>query len=271
VFAAGVKRLLDNVLATLTRSRPCNSGARCCSGGRRQSSCRGHAPHLDGNLTLGGYFTYTMFLGFLIAPIFQIVAIGTQLTESFAGLERTREVFAERAEDNDPNRTVTMGTLQGDIAFEGVDFAYEADKPVLKDVSFVSPRARSPRSWARAARARDDHRLDRRVPYAERRAGAGGRRGPVRGAARDLRTQLGVVLQDTFLFGGTVRENVAFSRPSASEASRRGLSHRPRERVRRPLPGQARHGRGRARREAVGRAAPAREHARARFSPTRAS
>ena len=66
---------------------------------------------LDGRLTLGGFFTYTLFLGFLVAPIFQVVAIGTQLTEAAAGLERTREILAEAMEDQDPRRTVAIGEV----------------------------------------------------------------------------------------------------------------------------------------------------------------
>ena len=91
---------------------------------------------LAGRLTLGGFFTYTVFLGFLVGPMFQIVAIGTQLTEAFAGLERTREVLRERPEDEDPARVRTLPRLQGEVAFEDVTFAYEPGKKVLHGVSF---------------------------------------------------------------------------------------------------------------------------------------
>ena len=94
---------------------------------------------LAGTLTLGGFFTYTVFLGFLVAPIFQIVAIGTQLTEALAGLERTREILSERPEDQDPNRTVSLPSITGDLRFEDVHFAYEEGKEVLHGVSFDSP------------------------------------------------------------------------------------------------------------------------------------
>src|SRR5215469_17511247 len=86
---------------------------------------------LAGTLTLGGFFTYTMFLGYLAAPLFQVVSVGTQITEAIAGLERTREVLGETPEDEDPSRTVTLGPIHGDVAFENVTFAYEQKKTVL--------------------------------------------------------------------------------------------------------------------------------------------
>ena len=140
VFAEGVQRLLDNVLATLTAQSVMQLSSSLLLGIVGAIIMYVGARHiLDGTLTLGGYFTYTMFLGFLIAPIFQIVAIGTQLTEAIAGLERTQEVLANRAEDDDPRRTQALGRVNGTVSFDRVDFAYEVDKPVLKDVSFEAP------------------------------------------------------------------------------------------------------------------------------------
>src|SRR5262245_54189210 len=220
VFAAGVKRLLDNVLATLTAQSVMQLSSSLLLGLVGALILYGGPRHiLYGNLTLGGYFTYTMFLGVLIAPIFEIVAIGTQLTESFAGLERTREVFAEGPEDNDPRRTVAMGTVKGDVAFEGVDFAYEADKPVLKDVSFVSP-AGTVTALVGSGGSGKRTIIGLIAAFHLPNNGRVTVDGVDLSTARleTYRTQLGVVLQDTFLFAGTIRENVAFSRPSASEA-----------------------------------------------------
>src|SRR5499433_1746527 len=118
VFAGGVQRLLDNVLATLTAQSAMQLSSSLLLGIVGAIIMYVGASHiLAGQLTLGGYFTYTMFLGFLIAPIFQIVAIGTQLTESLAGLERTREVLEENPEDTDPSRTVKMDAVKGDVTF----------------------------------------------------------------------------------------------------------------------------------------------------------
>jgi ABC-type multidrug transport system fused ATPase/permease subunit len=220
VFAGGVKRLLDNVLATLTAQSVMQLSSSLLLGVVGAIIMFVGTRHiLDGTLTLGGYFTYTMFLGFLIAPIFQIVAIGTQLTESLAGLERTREVMAEAPEDTDPRRTVALGPIRGDVAFEHVDFAYEVDKPVLRDVSFESPAGTVTALVGSSGSGKSTiiglltafH-----TPGLGRVTVDGVDLATVRLDA--FRTQLGVVLQDTFLFAGTIRENVAFSRPDASEA-----------------------------------------------------
>src|SRR5207302_1610718 len=93
---------------------------------------------LDNTLTLGGFVMFTAFLAFLVAPMFQVVAIGTQLTEALAGLDRTQEVLAEKPEDRDPRRTVVVGSIHGNLDFEHVNFAYDKSKEVLHDVSFSS-------------------------------------------------------------------------------------------------------------------------------------
>src|SRR4029077_234029 len=91
-----------------------------------------------GTLTLGNLMTFIVFLAFLVAPVIQVVSIGTQLTEAFAGLDRTHEVLKERREDADPARTLDMGTIRGEVEFHNVGFAYDPNKPVLFDVSFES-------------------------------------------------------------------------------------------------------------------------------------
>ena len=159
-----------------------------------------------------------MFLGFLVAPIFQIVAIGTQLTEALAGLERTREILAERPEDADPRRTVSLATLAGDVAFEDVRFAYDEGKAVLHGISFraapgtvtalVGPSGSGKSTIIGLVAAFH-------VPTGGRVLVDGVDLSTVR--LDSYRTALGVVLQETFLFDGTIRENVAFSRPDATE------------------------------------------------------
>src|SRR5207302_1956933 len=89
-----------------------------------------------GTLTIGGFFTYTLFLGFLVAPMIQIVSIGTQLTEALAGLERTHEILSERREDGDPRRTVEPDDIQGKIEFQDVSFSYDGNRTVLSEISF---------------------------------------------------------------------------------------------------------------------------------------
>src|SRR5206468_2001504 len=89
-------------------------------------------------ITLGDFVTFTAFMAFLIAPVAQIVSIGTQLTEAFAGMERTREILGELREEDDPQRAAAIGRIAGHVVFEDVSFEYEADKPVLNGISFES-------------------------------------------------------------------------------------------------------------------------------------
>jgi len=219
VFAGGVGRLLDNVLRTLTAMSVMSLSSTVLMGvvgavvmflGARQV--------LSGALTLGGFFTYTMFLGFLVAPLFQVVGIGTQLTEAIAGLERTREVLGEHPEDADPRRTVAAGKIDGEIVFDQVGFAYDGGKPVLHDVSFRA----EPGSVTALVGSSGSGKSTIigliaafHVPQTGRVLVDGVDLATLR--LDSYRTQLGVVLQDSFLFDGTIRENVAFACPDATE------------------------------------------------------
>ena len=219
VFAAGVRRLLDNVLKTLTATSLMSLSATTLLGmvsalimflGARQI--------VAGHMTLGTFVTYTIFLGLLVAPVFQIVMIGTQITEALAGLERTREVLRERPEDDDPARSLRLEHIQGEVIFENVGFAYEAGKTVLSDMSFRS----APGSVTALVGPSGSGKSTMiglvaafYTPTAGRVLVDGIDLAKVR--LDSYRSQLGVVLQDTFLFDGTIRENVAFSRPDASE------------------------------------------------------
>jgi subfamily B ATP-binding cassette protein MsbA len=220
VFSTGVGRLLDNVLKTLTSFSVLTLSSTLLLGvvgaavmyvGARQV--------LAGDLTVGGLFTYTMLLGFLVAPMFQVVSIGTQLTEAVAGLERTREVLRERPEDADPRRTVPLGPLRGEVLFEDVHFAYEAGKPVLQGLSFRA----EPGTVTALVGPSGAGKSTIIGLVAAFHAPTGGEVRVDGVSLSDVlldtyRSQLGVVLQETFLFDGTIRENVAFSRPGAGEA-----------------------------------------------------
>jgi subfamily B ATP-binding cassette protein MsbA len=219
VFSAGVGRLLANVLRTLTATSTLGLASAVLVGGVGASVMYvGAREVLAGHLTLGGFFTYTLLLGFLVAPLFQLVAIGSQLTEAAAGLERTRELLAERPEDDDPRRTHDLARCTGRFEFEDVRFSYVPGVPVLHGISFVAlpgtvtalvgPSGSGKSTiigLVAAFHAPESGRvlLDG-VDLSTVRLGS-------------YRTQLGVVLQDTFLFDGTIRENVAFSRPDAGE------------------------------------------------------
>jgi subfamily B ATP-binding cassette protein MsbA len=219
VFSSGVNRLMQNVFRTLTATSLMGLSAAMLMGmvgaivmlmGTRQI--------IAGRLTLGGFFTYTMFLGYLAAPLFQVVGIGTQITEAIAGLERTREVLSEKPEDEDSRRTVELDVINGDVEFDDVTFAYDQAKTVLRDVSFHS----SPGTVTALVGSSGSGKSTIIGLMAAFYTPNSGR---VLVDAVDLATvrldsfrrQLGVVLQDSFLFDGTIRENVAFSKPNATE------------------------------------------------------
>ena len=220
VFAGGVQRLLDNVLKSLTAMSLMSLSATVLMG-----VVGAVVMYIGGNqiiakkITLGDFVTFTAFLAFLIAPMIQVVAIGTQLTEALAGLDRTHEVLSERPEDADPRRVVKLPEIKGRVEFDNVSFSYEAGKEVLHEVSFDS----NPGTVTALVGSSGSGKSTMiglvsafHIPN----------HGVVRVDGVDLstvrldsyRTQLGVVLQDTFLFDGTIRENVAFARPDAAEA-----------------------------------------------------
>jgi subfamily B ATP-binding cassette protein MsbA len=218
VFESGVQRLLSNILKSLTATSLMSLSATVLMGvvgaiimyvGARQIAAKA--------MTLGDFVTFTALLAFLIAPMFQIVNIGTQLTEALAGLERTREVLRERPEDRDPRRTVSLPPITGQVIFDGVNFAYDTGKEVLHEISFRS----EPGSVTALVGPSGSGKSTIIGLVA---AFHGPQSGTVLVDGVDLstvrldsyRTQLGVVLQETFLFDGTIWENVAFARPHAT-------------------------------------------------------
>jgi subfamily B ATP-binding cassette protein MsbA len=219
VFAGGVRRLLENVMRTLTATSLMSLSASLLMGvvGAVIMYVGAHQI-LAGTLTVGEFFTYTLFLGFLVAPIIQMVAIGTQITEAFAGLERTQELLSERPEDQDPRRTVTLEDIIGRVEFEDVSFSYDRNRVVLHDVSFVA----EPGTVTALVGSSGSGKSTTiglisafHVPTDGKVTVDGVDLSTVR--LDSYRTRLGVVLQESFLFDGTIRENVAFSRPDATE------------------------------------------------------
>jgi ABC-type multidrug transport system fused ATPase/permease subunit len=219
VFSFGVMRLLDNVMRTLTATSIMGLSASVLLGvvgavimfvGARQI--------LAGALTIGGFFTYTLFMGFLIAPIMQIVQIGTQITEALAGLERTHEILKEPAEDRDPRRAVTLPAIEGNIDFQAVTFSYDGTRTVLNDVSFHAA-AGTVTALVGSSGSGKSTTIGLISAFYVPTSGTVLVDGIDLSTVRldSYRTQLGVVLQESFLFDGTIRENVAFSRPDASE------------------------------------------------------
>ncbi len=139
VFASGVQRLLDNVLKTLTATSLMGMSATVLLGlVSAVIMYFGSREILSGTMTRGTLIAYSGLLAMLVAPIFQLVAIGTQLTEALTGLERTKEILGEKIEDEAPGRTMDMSRVDGTVEFEHVDFAYDVNKPVLFDIGFAA-------------------------------------------------------------------------------------------------------------------------------------
>jgi ABC-type multidrug transport system fused ATPase/permease subunit len=219
VFASGVRRLLDNVMRTLTATSLMSlsaslllgivGGATMYIGGRQM---------LAHTLSPGSYFSYNFLLVFLVAPIMQIVSIGTQLTEALAGLERTQEVMRERPEDRDPKRVMELPDMAGRVEFDNVSFSYDGSHEVLHNVSFRSEPGTVTALVGSSGSGKSTTIGLICAFYVPT-------EGTIRVDGLDLstvrldsyRTRLGVVLQESFLFDGTIRENVAFSRPEATE------------------------------------------------------
>ncbi len=188
VFSGGVQRLLDNVIKSLTAMSLMSMSATVLMGvvgatimyvGARQIQA--------GTLTLGGFVTFTAFMAFMIAPVFQVVGIGTQLTEALAGLDRTHEVLSEKPEHKDPRRTVTIPPIQGHVVFDNVTFAYDAGQD-RSSRHLLRIGARNSHGAGRAVRIRqiDHHRADLGIQHAGGRDGFGGRLRSLDRAARLL-------------------------------------------------------------------------------------
>jgi subfamily B ATP-binding cassette protein MsbA len=219
VFSTGVERLLQNVLKTLTATSLMGLSSTLLVGvvgaivmymSAQQSAA--------GRFSAGDYISYTMYLVFLVAPVVQITNIGTQLTEAFAGLDRTREVLGEKREDEDPERTIMLGLIEGDLAFEHVDFSYDPGKPVLEDVSFES-KPGSVTALVGSSGSGKSTIIGLVAAFHKPNSGRVLIDGIDLSKVRldSYRGALGVVLQDSFLFDGSIRENIAFSRPEATE------------------------------------------------------
>jgi subfamily B ATP-binding cassette protein MsbA len=222
VFAGGVQRLLDNVMRSLTGISLMSLSATVLMGVVGATVMFVGATEILATpplMTIGGLVKFISLLAFLAAPMFGIVQIGTQITEALAGLDRTVEILSERPEDEDPKRTERGNAIDGNVAFEQVNFAYDPGKPVLHDVSFASQPGTVTALVGPSGSGKSTI-ISLIAAFHEPTGGA------VRVDGLDLstlrldayRSQLGVVLQDTFLFDGSIRENVGFARPAATEA-----------------------------------------------------
>ncbi len=215
VFSGGVERLLQNVLQTLTATSLMGLSSSFLVGAVGAIVMYVSATQ---KFTAGDYISYNMYLVFLVAPVVQIAAIGTQLTEAFAGLDRTREVLSESREDQDPQRATSLSEIRGEIAFDHVNFSYEPGKPVLDDVSFASQPG-TVTALVGSSGSGKSTIIGLVAAFYKPTSGRVLVDGVDLSTVRldSYRPALGVVLQDSFLFDGSIRDNIVFSRPDATE------------------------------------------------------
>jgi ABC-type multidrug transport system fused ATPase/permease subunit len=218
VFTRGVHRLFRNVAKTMTGFGAVSAFSTLLLGivGVAIMWIGSHEV-LAHRMTLGSFFSFTLYLGMLVGPVVQIVSIGSQITEAFAGLERIREIRDEKPEDERDAALEPLPRIVGDVEFDDVSFEYEKDVPVLRDISFE---ARPGTSTALVGPSGAGKSTLIGLVAAFYRPTSGTVRVDGHDLSRvrlaDYRTQLGVVFQENFLFDGTVFENIAFARPEAS-------------------------------------------------------
>jgi ABC-type multidrug transport system fused ATPase/permease subunit len=220
VFTKGVNKLFRNIAATMTGI----SGVGAFSGvvmgaiGVIMILVGGRAV-LNQSMTLGGLVMYLLFTGMLAMPLIQISSIGTQITEAFAGIDRILDIRSQITEDAGDEDRPPLGVVRGDIEFQDVTFAYKPGVDVVKHVSFRAP-AGSTTALVGSSGAGKSTVIGLVMTFHRPESGKVliDGRDLATVPLRDFRTQLGVVLQDNFLFDGTIAENIRFARPHATRA-----------------------------------------------------
>lgn len=218
-FSRGAHKLLRNVAQTMTGVSATAAGSTLVVGAIGTLMILvGGRDIVAGQMTLGDFVMYIFFTGLVAAPLVQIASIGTQITEAFAGLDRIRELRDALPEDEGDDALEPVGEVRGEIRFDAVTFGYDSATPVLHDISFTAP-AGSTIALVGSSGSGKSTMLS--LVMAFNRPDAG--RILVDGRdlttlrLRDYRSRLGIVLQDNFLFDGTVLENIRFARPDASD------------------------------------------------------
>jgi len=218
-FEKGVQKLFLNVKKSLTSTSLVTSSATLLLGIASVAIMGiGASMIIDGEMTIGDFFAFTLYLGFLIAPIVQMSNIGSQMTEAFAGLDRTEEIINTAKEGEESNRSNQLENFAGNVEFENVSFEYEEGKPVLNDISFSAP-AGSVTALVGTSGSGKTTIAGLAASFLK----------PTKGKViidgfelatvimDNYRSRLGVVLQDDFLYEGTIRENILFSKSDATE------------------------------------------------------
>jgi subfamily B ATP-binding cassette protein MsbA len=225
-FGEGVMRLFDNIKRSITGTSLVGAGATLIVGaiGVIMITVGGRAI-LNGSMTLGGLVMYIFFIGLVAAPLIQIASVGTQISEAFAGLDRIREIRDMATEDEEDEQRLELDLLDGSVEFRDVTFAYVPGIDVLKGVSFKSE-AGSTTALVGSSGSGKSTLIGLVMAFNRPQSGEilvdGNDLANVR--LRDYRSQLGVVMQDNFLFDGTVKENIAFARPQATDEEIQAVS-----------------------------------------------
>lgn len=218
-FELGVERLFLNVKKSLTATALMTSSSTFLLG-LASTGIMGIGGYfiMNGEMTYGEFVSFTLFLGFMIAPIVQMSNIGSQLTEAMAGLDRTQELMGMDEEDDPQVRTIYINEVKGDVVFDDVSFSYDEGKEVLHNISFEAP-AGTVTALVGSSGSGKSTIAGLAASFLNPDSGK------VLLDGTDLskvnlgsyRSHLGVVLQDDFLYEGTIRENILFPRPDATE------------------------------------------------------
>jgi ABC-type multidrug transport system fused ATPase/permease subunit len=226
VFRTGAERLFNNVRQTITGTSAVGAATTAIVGviGVLLTIMGGRAI-ISGSMTLGEFVRYIFFIGLVAAPLVSIASIGTQITEAFAGLDRIREIRDLATEDARDASKSAVPEVHGEIEFQNVDFEYVEGVPVLKDVSFRSP-AGSTTALVGSSGAGKSTLIGLVMAFNQ------AKRGKLLVDGKDLETlklheyrgHLGVVMQDNFLFDGTIRDNIAYARPDATDDEVRAVA-----------------------------------------------
>ena len=218
VFAKGVHRLFRNIAATITGTSAVGAGTAVITGliGVLMIAIGGRAI-LNGSMTLGSFVTYIFLVGLMAAPLVQIASIGTQVSEAFAGLDRIREIRDTATEDQADAEKESMPDVEGRVEFQHVSFEYVPDVPVLRDVSFCAE-AGSTTALVGASGGGKSTLIGLVMAFNHPKAGRVlvDDHDIANVALHEYRRHVGVVMQDNFLFDGTITDNIAFSKPGAS-------------------------------------------------------
>ena len=219
VFEKGVDQLYQNVKKSLTATAFMTSSSTFLLG-LASAGIMGMGGYfiMNNTMTYGEFVSFTLFLGFMIAPIVQMSNIGSQLTEAFAGLDRTQELMGLQ-EENDPEiRTINLDQVEGNVSFKNISFSYDDKTEVLHDISFEAPKG-SVTALVGSSGSGKSTIVGLATAFLNPNSGQvlidGVDLSKVN--LKSFRSQLGVVLQDDFLYEGTIRENILFPRPNATE------------------------------------------------------